>query len=56
MSNFYLPKMPLDLTAFLASVAALAGYLSTIVGLVGVCLSATWAGYRLYDYLKARRK
>lgn len=56
MSNFNIPKMPLDLTAFLTSLAALAGYLTTLIGLIGVTLSAIWSGYRLYDYLKNRKK
>lgn len=49
-------KTTIDVSAILTSISAAVGLITSVVGLIGACLSTVWLGYRLYDYLKARKK
>jgi uncharacterized membrane-anchored protein len=41
--------------ALLGAISTASGIIANVFGAVAAILSAVWAGYRLYDYLKKRK-
>lgn len=46
---------PLDILALLGAISTASGIIANVFGAAAAILSAVWAGYRLYDYLKKRK-